>query len=297
MKNLIAVFFISGCSTVSAGNIESEFFCDSYELDCAKSMLDKTISEKDFSRLDQVIDLIMYVDTTKPLRDNLLGVAHMFKQDPSSLSESEKFLKSSLKSGVNEAAQNLAELYFLKDDYQNTVKYLNMVNSFNYEFPDKKYVNWARLHAQVAYLFKADGNSVKKALGLFREIQHVDKSGTAEYFLGHYELNKEGDVDAGIALLDRAIQKENLTAMLLLADTFYFGEKIAANIEKAKTHYLMAGEHGSGRAYFNLAVISQSENDVSSMKGYLTKSANLRDPKAIELYRKLTEPDQTGQSN
>jgi TPR repeat protein len=296
MKALIAVFFISSNSIILAPDIKSEFFCHSYNLECAKSVLDKAISEKDFSRLDQVIDLIMYVDTSEPLRDNLLGVANMFKQDPSSLSESEKFLKSSLTNGVNEAAQNLAELYFLKEDYQNTVKYLNIVNSFHYKFPNEKYVNWARLRAQTAYLLKDDENSVKQALSLFREIQHVDRSGTAEYFLGHYELNK-GDADVGIEFLDRAIQKKNLTAILLLADTFYFGEKLEVNIEQAKAHYLMAGEQGSGRAYFNLAVISQSENDASSMKGYLTKSANLKYPKAIELFRKLTDPDQTGRNN
>ena len=261
--------------------------CDTHTIECAKSLLDEVIADKAIERLDEVILFIQKIEGHSALKDNLLGVAFLSKKDKESVNKAKAFFEKALNEGVNEAAQNLAELYFYLDDYENTLRYLRMVESFEYEFPDYKYINWARLYAQVLYLAQdPEINDKQKALQIFEQIESKDESGTPEYFIGHFALS-QNQIEDGLINLKTAADKGNVQAMLLLADHYYIGGIIEKNVDAAEKYYLLAAEEGDGRAFYNLAMIARGREDVDAMKTYLTNSARLGYQKAIDLFNRL----------
>jgi TPR repeat protein len=285
MKYIFVLFF----SIVSVHAIEQPitFDCENRNVECAKKHLDAVIEKSRLESLDKVIELIKSVEGESALKENLLGVAHLYKKDETSLEKAKQYLESALAKGVKEAAQNLAELYFYKDDIDKARHYLSVVARYGYTLPDYKYVNWARLDAQIAYLSAGEDIAMKgKAIEIFREISCYDESGVAHYFLGHFSLFNDEPYNAN-EFLKASIKKGNLKSMLLYADIHYLGEKVNKDINIAKHYYHLAGEKGSGKAFYNLAMIARNEENFTEMKKYLTQSANLGYKKAVELFNKL----------
>lgn len=261
--------------------------CESHTVECAKRFLDNVLERKSNSSLDEAILYIEQSEGHSALKDNLLGVAYLHKQDRDSLEIAKTHLEKALNQGVKASAQNLAELYFSLDDYVNTLKYLELIDAYKYEFPNYKYINWARLYAQVLYFIKDPNiNDKQKALKIFGKIAPYDKSGVSEFFLGASNLNQNQLSDA-LVHLEKAVSKGNIEAMLLLADHYYIGTVLEKNVELAEKYYLLAAKENSGRAYYNLAMLARGRSDANAMKLYLNESARLGYQEAIDLYNAL----------
>jgi TPR repeat protein len=268
---------------LSAHSKEVVGLCNSKDFNCAKSLVYSYTNGDRANDLDSIIKFLRTMKGNDAYKSNLLGVALMLKKDASSLDEAEKVLLESHNKGIKEAAQNLAELYFFKDNYDKSLVFLDIVKTYGYKFPDKKYINWTRLYAQILYLHPDEKvKNAKLALSFFSEIEIVDSSGIPEYFRG-YDALRKGDVDIGEELLKKSSKYPNEMAAIYLADQYYTGDLLTRNIDLAKSYYLIAAELGNGRAYYNLAMISQEERDVDSMKRHLINSAKLGYSKAIEL--------------
>lgn len=98
-----------------------------------------------------------------------------------------------------------------------------------------------------------------------------------------------GQIDEGIKLLTESVQLSNQIAAILLADQYYSGELVEKDVLQAKKFYEIAGEAGSGRAFYNLAMISQQQGDIEAMKIYLIKSAKLGYEKSINLLKNASK--------
>lgn len=286
MKLILVLSFILFYFEAVGAESELKTLCDDTDFSCAKEKVDKFImGERDFE-LDELIQMLDSMKGNESYKNNLLGVALLLKKDKHSLAKAEEVLLLSSRQGVNEASQNLAELYFLKDDYERSLLFLNKVREYGYKYPDQKYVNWARLYAQILFLSQQEGiRNVSLSIGLFSEIKNVDTSGVSHYFIGFNDIHSE-KVKEGIKYLDKSVGYGNVLAAMLLADLYYVGEILNKDISKAKEYYEMAAALGNGRALYNLAMISQQEKDVTAMKNYLIRSANLGYEKAVILLGK-----------
>ena len=195
----------------------------------------------------------------------------------------EEKLLTAFKMGVNSSAQNLAELYFVKGENQISLKYLKIIEQQGYEFPSYKYVNWARLYAQILFLKDTDQ---KKALKLFEEIKSIDESGTSYYFMGFYEFELN-NFTKSLELLNLAAIYGNTDALMLLGDLYATDEIVNKNNELAKLYYNQAAKNNSNRAHYNLAMLYQGEKNVAKMKEHLTLAAKYGNQKAINLFNRL----------
>ena len=230
---------------------------------------------------------IKKIQNSEAWRLNALGLLHMFLRDKSNIEQAEKYFLKSYDLGVNGAAYNLAELYFLKNDFLNSFFYVKLVGKFGYKFPSKEYIDWARLYGQLLYLHGKNLDDKIKAIELLETIQNVDKSGISFYIIGFHEVDNE-NIQVGMRKIEQAVELQLLDAILFLGDMYMSGNKIDKNESKAKKYYLQAIKIGSGKAHYNLALIYKSEGDAKNMRKHLIMSAELGHLKAIEFWNRIT---------
>lgn len=287
--NCIVLLGFLLCLHDTSLGLEMPNLCNETDFVCAKNKVDDFIAGRGGLGVESLVGMLGVMKGNDGYRDNLLGLVYMLQKDDESIVKARDKFLASMSYGIKEAAQNLAELYFAIDDYNLCMHYLNEVHSYGYVFPDEKYLKWARLKAQVLYLSEDDGiRNVEQSLSIFSKVKDTDKSGVAKYFLGYHALHS-GQIDEGIKLLIESVNLSNKDAAILLADQYYSGESVEKDISQAKKLYEIAGEAGSGRAFYNLAMISQQEHDINAMKMYLIRSANLGYDKAVNLLKNASE--------
>ena len=263
--------------------------CDGNDFNCVEKNIQNYFADNSSGNIDDILKMVQSLNVNKAEKNNLLGVVMMLKKDEASLEKAEKYLLDSYSLGYSSAAQNLAQLYYLRHDYLKAIKYLDIVKSYGYTYPSVNYVSWARLYAAVLILHKAtSATDIEKALNLFNSIKSIDDTGASEYFVGLYNLKNNNVLD-GVELLVESSKKRYVPAMMVLGDAYFSGTYVKKDTNKAKLFYKMAAKRGDGRAYYNLAMISGNENDAKSMKYYLIESAKAGFKKAIELIHKAVE--------
>jgi len=281
---LISLSFVVCISQVMAKS--GQFDCVPDNLECHVIVLENVLKKPEKSNLDNAITLIQNSRTDMSWKKNSLGLLYMFRKDKASINKAEKLFLDALNMGVRSAAQNLAELYFLKEDIENSFKYIKLVESYKYEFPDIKYLNWARLYGQLLYLHGNNAGDQNKAILLLKDIQSLDKTGVSIYLIGFHEF-QNGKLKSGLTKLERASELGAEQAALFLGDLYFSGERVKKNLIKAKAFYLIAANKDSGRAHFNLFVIYRDEGDVAKMRKHLTLATKLKNKKALELWERL----------
>ncbi len=289
---LICVYGISIGALAETSLIEEHVCLDYIEVctdenvECFQAQVDYAISNPIPLVIDNAIRIVNASKLSDNWKNNALGVLLMLKKDDESLKQAEEKLVIAFKAGVESAAQNLAELYFAMDDHNSSLKYLLIVEKQGYEFPSYKYVNWARLYAQILFLNEASKAEKKRALDLFNEIKTNDDSGTSYYFMGFHEFESD-NVKKSLELLNLSAISGNTDALMLLGDLYATSQKVNQNIELAKTYYNQAAKNNSNRAHYNLAMIYQGEKNVAKMKEHLTLAAKFGNQKAIDLFNRL----------
>jgi TPR repeat protein len=260
--------------------------CSEKNIVCFQAQVDYAISNPIPLVIDNTFSIVQKSKLSDDWKNNALGVLLMLKREDESLKQAEEKLVIAFKAGVESAAQNLAELYFAMDDHNSSLKYLLIVKKQGHEFPSYKYVNWARLYAQVLFLNEASKADKKRALDLFNEIKTNDDSGTSYYFMGFHEFESD-NINKSLELLNLAAISGNIDALMLLGDIYATSQKINQNFELAKTYYNQAAKNNSNRAHYNLAMIYQGEKNVVKMKEHLTLAAKFGNQKAIDLFNRL----------
>lgn len=260
--------------------------CSDENIECFQAQVDYAISNPIPLVIDNAIRVVNTSKLSDSWKNNALGVLLMLKRDDESLKQAEEKLVIAFKAGVESAAQNLAELYFTMDDHNSSLKYLLIVEKQGHELPSYKYVNWARLYAQILFLNEASKADKKRALGLFNEIKTNDDSGTSYYFMGFHEFESD-NINKSLELLNLAAISGNIDAIMLLGDIYATSQKVNQNLELAKTYYNQAAKNNSNRAHYNLAMIYQGEKNVVKMKKHLTLAAKFGNQKAIDLFNRL----------
>ena len=262
--------------------------CDVGQFECVIKFAKIVISSRQQDKYDEAISRVEKLKQNSTWKDDLLGILYMLKKDNESIKKSEILLLKAHDDGSQSAAQNLAELYFLQDDYINSFKYLDIISNFNHSFPSEKYINWARLYAQHLYMGVPEYKDINKALNLFQRIKELDRSGVAYSYLGYDDV-ENGRIESGLIHLHKAAEFSNREAILFLGDLYFFGNKLDKDWNKAKELYLNELVQDSGAAHMNLVIIYQMEKNASRMKEHLSKAAKLGNQQARNIYIKLTK--------
>lgn len=283
MRLLIFVVFFLVSSLAGAA---SHILCHETDFQCAKKYVDKYFAgERTFS-IDEIIKMLRVMKVNDDAKlSNLLGIALLLKKDDVSANEAEGHLLYAYENGIDIALYNLSELYFLRDDYEKALFFLEEYRRSIKIFTEEQYINYARLYAQVLFLSEKD---VCLSLSIFNKIAESDRSGVAYYFIG-YDKITSGYVSDGLGYLEKSSNHNNENSLMLLADVYYAGKLLERDISKAKQYYERAASLNNGRAHYNLAMISQQENDAASMRAYLIKAAKLDYKEAILFIKEINK--------
>lgn len=256
-------------------------------IECIKEVATDVVENKKIEIIDVTINQVEEVDVKSLFawKYNALGALYLLKKDEISLSKAESFLVSAEKLGSKVAIHNLAELYFLKEEFEKSLEYLNKSLATGIEMPSKDYIDWARLYAQHLYFGYGLEKELMKSKELFYEIRDLDKTGISYFFLAQFTLKNE-EIDKTIELLNKSAEKNYPKSMLALGDIYRKGLYIDQNDDLAISYYLSASKLNSNVAHMNLALMYKEKRDLQKMKNHLIKAAELGNIQALEFFNK-----------
>jgi TPR repeat protein len=215
--------------------------------------------------------------------NNMLGGLFLKKGRQEDYVVAEKYFMKAYKTGSSIAAQNLAELAFIREDYNESLKYLEMIKQLNLKSKSsEQYINWARLYAQHFQYGYGKAINNKKASKYYREIVELDKTGATYFLLGDMAL-KSSNMRRAIDLFEKSTELNYINALERLGYMYMKGYKIEKDINKALDYYQKAGVLGSASAFYNSGTIFQKQKKYIEMKVSLIKAAKLGHLKARDI--------------
>ena len=153
--NIIIFWLLTFTSILGANKIDV-IKCESDDRQCWDNALDNIKTNLHAYSLEPIIKQILNLEKEDEWFDNIIGALYSLQTHKSytkdNFKKAESYLLKSHRSGYTLATQNLAELYFIIDDYENTNKFLGLTEEKLQNKLNKQYVNWARLKAQMLYL-------------------------------------------------------------------------------------------------------------------------------------------------
>lgn len=207
--------------------------------------------------------------------NNMIGGLFLKKGRQEDYVVAEKYFMKAYKTGSSIAAQNLAELAFIREDYNESLKYLEMIKQLNLKSKSsEQYINWARLYAQHYQYGYGTAINNKKASEHYREIAELDKTGATYFLLGDMALNNS-NLKRAIGLIEKSTELNYLNALERLGYMYMKGYKVEKDINKALDYYQKAGVLGSASALYNCGTIFQQQKKYIEMQVALIKAAKL----------------------
>jgi TPR repeat protein len=233
---------------------------------------------------DSIIRILNAISHEKNVGiNNMLGGLFLKKGSQDDLLVAEKYFMKAYKTDSSIALQNLAELAFSRENYKESLKYLNKLKHLNLKSKHlEQYINWARLYAQhFQYGYGVTINN-EKATELYREIVELDKTGATYFLLGDMALNNS-DIKKAIFFFEKSTEFNYRNALKRLGYMYMRGYKVEKDIGKALDYYKKAGILGSASALYNSGTIFQQQKKYIEMKVALIKAAKLGHLKATSI--------------
>ncbi|SEA91129.1 TPR repeat [Alkalimonas amylolytica] len=184
------------------------------------------------------------------------------------------------------ALGNLAELKILKQEYEDALKIFEYLRLNQIEF-EKDHDNLLRL-AQLYHFGSGSFKQWDKAEDLYLRALPLSSSGHAEYLLADILL-KSDRVEAGLIMLDKAIDKGSVNAAEMLASFFWEGIHVEKNTRKAFKYFQVASKLGSVSALYNQGIIYNQLKEYRKMKIAFYAAAVFGDENAIYILEKNGE--------
>ena len=264
--------------------------CESHKKACYKAQLDVSINDRNHTQINQLLSELPYLSGHQTWKNHAFGVLYLIKSDPDSIQKAESFLLKAHEQNFTAAVHNLAELYFAKGDYSSSWKYLEISRKFNYKFPTRRYLNFARLRAQILFKGTSEVKDKQKAIELFEKISHYDKTGISFYYLGMTSLKNDKTVKA-LEYLNKASHFGHIDSKLMLGDLYATGDYFKKDIQKAIEFYSSVTANNdnlkSGIAHYKLFLLYKSEGDLENMREQFKAAVIHKNTDAVSAYNKI----------